>query len=356
MLQFGDIYHYLHRYIYYDGAVLTADNLLKVMYAAKKYLVDGLVEKCKQFKIVTANVCTILDDAMLYDEEELIDKCVDVVRLNVVEVVESDVFLDVSSKALHKLMSTDIIDNVNVMSIYLACLKWAKHKGSDPDDPESKSGSSLRDHLGSILHHIPFTWMSSKQLSRITDNDPDLLSADEQLLLLKFIVEPSDQRMAALLSLGFEVRKKKLFVTKCRFRNFKLSQSWSQSFNCICFTVNKRIYFAGITMYGTNTPCTEDVKVELCDDETSVNLIEDCVNVTHTGTMEPVQIVLKKGVILTTDITYRIMLSIGRSLYGSGSGTRSSVDTAGVTFTYKSSTTPKFSTDQGQIPQIIFCF
>ena len=51
------------RFIYYDGAELSGDNVLHVMYTAKKYLIDGLVDKCKTFletEMSANNVCSIL--------------------------------------------------------------------------------------------------------------------------------------------------------------------------------------------------------------------------------------------------------------------------------------------------------
>ena len=101
------------------------------MYAAKKYLIDGLVDRCKDFldqTMSTANLCTILSHCMIYDEQELSEKCIRLVRDNPEGVLESDDFQDISSEGLHNLVSSDALSCVAAVDIYKTCLRWAKRK------------------------------------------------------------------------------------------------------------------------------------------------------------------------------------------------------------------------------------
>ena len=66
-------------FMYSNKAALSGHNVLQVMYAAKKYLLEGLVQQCSNFledEISKDNVCTVLKHCLFYDETILADKCV----------------------------------------------------------------------------------------------------------------------------------------------------------------------------------------------------------------------------------------------------------------------------------------
>ena len=52
------------RYMYYEVANLTGENVLSILYCAKKYMIAGLDAKCRQYldrRIDHNNVCAILE-------------------------------------------------------------------------------------------------------------------------------------------------------------------------------------------------------------------------------------------------------------------------------------------------------
>ena len=348
-----------HRYIYYDGAELCGENVLHVMYAAKKYLIDGLVDRCKVFldqEMSISNVCTIMSHCVLYDEQELIDKCMELVNDHPEEVLQSGDFLDISSEGLLKLMSSDVLNCVAADDVYRNCKKWAKRR------QESQTDADLRDILGSSLYHVQFTQMSAKELSDITDDDPDILSHEEQNILFKYITESTEKRLAALVSLGFDVRKQnKQYVTRNRFLTHHSGYYGSRSPNCIAFSVDKSVKFVGITMYGMNSSSKDNVKLQLFSDDTSECLSETSEHKSYTGTSEPVQVTVDKPVTLSSGVKYRVVLCTNSPsreiLYWFGKGGQSFIrqDDARVSFTFTNVESSAYtSATQGQIPQIIF--
>ena len=64
--------------MYTDEASVTADNALPLMYAAKKYLLPGLADKCQEFlknSLAVDNVCSIMDQSLALGETELKKRC-----------------------------------------------------------------------------------------------------------------------------------------------------------------------------------------------------------------------------------------------------------------------------------------
>ena len=52
------------RYIYYEKALLTGQNILTILYCAKKYMISGLEKLCREFledQMDHSNVCFILE-------------------------------------------------------------------------------------------------------------------------------------------------------------------------------------------------------------------------------------------------------------------------------------------------------
>ena len=55
--------HILYRFMYYEKATLTGDNVLCMLYAAKKYMLPDLEDICKEFldkELDPNNVCPVL--------------------------------------------------------------------------------------------------------------------------------------------------------------------------------------------------------------------------------------------------------------------------------------------------------
>ena len=66
------------KFLYTDECNLTADNVVFVLYLAKKYIVPSLAEKCVEFletNLAVENLFVVLEQALHFDEEKLEKKC-----------------------------------------------------------------------------------------------------------------------------------------------------------------------------------------------------------------------------------------------------------------------------------------
>jgi len=68
----------LFRFVYSDEVNLNADNVMQVLYLAKKYMLPSLADKCSEFlrgKVDASNVFHVLPDALKYEKKDLEDHC-----------------------------------------------------------------------------------------------------------------------------------------------------------------------------------------------------------------------------------------------------------------------------------------
>ena len=72
----------LFRFVYSDEVNLNADNVMQVLYLAKKYMLPSLANKCTEFlreKLDASNVFHVLPDAQKYEEKEQENHCWEVI-------------------------------------------------------------------------------------------------------------------------------------------------------------------------------------------------------------------------------------------------------------------------------------
>ena len=84
------------RFIYADEANLKHDNVMQLMYLAKKYMLPSLADRCSanlEKNLDASNVFHVLPDAQKYDEKDLLDRCWKVIEKQTEEAVKSDGFV-----------------------------------------------------------------------------------------------------------------------------------------------------------------------------------------------------------------------------------------------------------------------
>ena len=83
---------------------------MQIIYASKKYLIPGLTKKCTDFleRILNGeNVAIILEQCLMFQEQEMVLKCMKVIGEETQEVLQSECFSKVSNDTLVKILETD---------------------------------------------------------------------------------------------------------------------------------------------------------------------------------------------------------------------------------------------------------
>ena len=349
--------------MYSGEAVLFGHNVLQVMYAAKKYLLDDLVKRCSKFledEISKDNVCTVLKHCLFYDETTLAEKCVAFVAADPKVVFESPDFMNINEATLHHLLS-DAEVYIKPVDALKYTLKWAKSQLNDQTEL-----ISVREILGKSLYQIPFSSMSCHELADIIGDEPDLLNDKEQATLFRYMANKAERDKAAVSLLGFMHKKIKAdsYLSKIchsmnRFnRTTKHSSFWNgirEKPDIIAFQVDQDIKFHGVTIFGGYTAVdTHSVVVQLYEGTTQ--LCNYKYMTTSSGTATPIDVPIPTAPInVRSGTRYTIKIGrVGPQTFSGDAGT-DCVTTEGCTFSYYTCPLSKeTNVFIGQIPQIMF--
>ena len=244
----------LFRFVYSDEVNLNADNVMQVLYLAKKYMLPSLADKCKTFlgeNLDASNVFHVLPAAQKYEEKDLEDHCWKVIDNQTEEAVKSDGFVTIKNSLLKELVERDSL-NVKEVELFKAVDCWAaeecKMRGLKAE------GSLKRRILGErIVKAIRFPLMEEKEFVEVV-LDSEILTARESFDMVQYFISvlkvPEGfsespraaccrQRMPTIVSTKTSKENKKRFVScaKCRLR------MPSEPFRVKCFICGTRLTF-----------------------------------------------------------------------------------------------------------------
>ena len=176
----------LFRFIYCDQVNLNADNVLQVLYLAKKYILPSLVEKCTDFlieRVDASNVFEILSVACIYKEKNLADKCWEVIDGHGDDALENEAFAKIEKSLLEELVERESLD-VSEVKLFKAVDFWARRNCEA--QKIKANGTSKRKILGErIIKAIRFPVMEQKEFADVV-LDSEILTRRETYNLMKY--------------------------------------------------------------------------------------------------------------------------------------------------------------------------
>ena len=151
----------LFRFVYSDEVNLNADNVMQVLYLAKKYMFPSLAEKCSEFlreNLDASNVFYVLPDVQKYEEKDLESHCWEVIDKKTDGAVKSDGFVTIKKSVLEELVERESL-NVREVELFKAVDCWAT-KECEKQGLAAAEGSVKRRILGErIVKAIRFPVM-----------------------------------------------------------------------------------------------------------------------------------------------------------------------------------------------------
>ena len=176
----------LFRFVYSDEVNLNADNVMQVLYLAKKYMLPSLADKCTEFlrdKVDASNVFHVLPDAQKYEEKDLEDHCWVVIDSETDEAVKSDGFVTIEKSVLEALVERDSL-NVKEVELFKAVDFWATKQCEKQG--LAGEGSEKRRILGErIVKAIRFPVMEQQEFAGAV-LDSDILTKKELSDMMKY--------------------------------------------------------------------------------------------------------------------------------------------------------------------------
>ena len=197
------------RFLYISEISLTDAITLPVLYAARKYCVEDLVKICAdtlRAKMTPETVCDILEQAHVYDIEDLRTMCLQFIFENGNSVLKSNGFSELCEVCVRQIVeSNDLF--VDESDVYTALITWAEKECCRKN--LEKDGVSKRASLGELFFHIRFPVMDKVFFTDVVSAD-SVLTESEKVSLFQHLFGSSPKK-----DLPFTETKREARVIKC---------------------------------------------------------------------------------------------------------------------------------------------
>ena len=325
----------LFRFIYSDEANLTPDNVMQLMYLAKKYMQPSLANKCATYlqeNLDASNAFTVLPAAQKYEEKDLLDQCWKLIEEETEEALKSDEFVTIERSVLEEIVEKDSL-TIKEVELFKAVDRWA---GKECEKQGLVAeGSVKRRILGErIVKGIRFPVMEQKEFVSVVLKC-DILSKKEVYDLVRYFNCVLDT------SVGFcETKRAESFEKISRFGHlatgWRYSSGWREHLG---LTVDKNIKLHAIRLFGSDSS-EYSVKLNVYSYERSVSVA------TKTGSFlaKPMQcaagdyqgfeIEFEPSIALEANTLYHFGALITGPPSWYGQGGVSSVESSGVKFLF----------------------
>ncbi|XP_041360726.1 BTB/POZ domain-containing protein 2-like [Gigantopelta aegis] len=175
------IFNLFLRFVYTDDVTVDSDTVMHLLYLAKKYSTGKLEDVCLAFletSLTAENVCTILEQANFFNEDELHDKSMTYILENGKSTLESRDFVKLSQTSVLDVVKSDDLQ-ADEKEVFQAAFEWAKHQCEQKH--VAINTETLRTQLGDIVQQIRFPLLD-KEFFVQTVHPSGMLTDKEQLV------------------------------------------------------------------------------------------------------------------------------------------------------------------------------
>ncbi|KAM6968465.1 BTB/POZ domain-containing protein 6-B-like [Tautogolabrus adspersus] len=344
----------LLKYMYSDEIDLEADTVLATLYAAKKYIVPALAKACVTFletSLEAKNACVLLSQSRLFEEPELTQRCWEVIDAQAELALCSEGFCEIDLQTLEIILRRETLNTKEVV-VFEAVMNWAtaecKRQCLGP------TTRNKREVLGKALFLVRIPSMS---LEEFADGAAqcDILTLEETHNVFLWYTAAKKPELDFPLT-----ARQGLSPQRChRFQSSAYrSNQWRYRGRCdsIQFAVDKRIFIAGLGLYGSSGGKAEySVKIEL--KRQGVTLAQNLTNFVSDGSSSTFPVWFEHPVQVEQDAFYTVSAVLdGNELSYFGQEGMTEVQCGKVTFQFQcsSDSTNGTGVQGGQIPELVF--
>ncbi|KAL3102832.1 hypothetical protein niasHT_027730 [Heterodera trifolii] len=189
-------------FIYADDlSELGGHNAMALLYAAKKYGVDGLIDHCLQIPISNLpNVFVAYAQARLFELEDFSCQCLRYICQNVGRLFNSKEFLRIDQNLLCEIFERDQLMINDEFDLWKAALRWANEKCRQK--AIDCSADNRRAALGPALFKIRFPLISPEEFTE-SIFPSGILTNDEFIAVYQFNSHPNLRDVPGLKPLKF---------------------------------------------------------------------------------------------------------------------------------------------------------
>ena len=228
---------------------MQVDQAFALMYASHKYMIQTLIVKCSEFlgrSIDAENICTMLDQSILFGEKQLQIKSLAFIAENIEEVIEKENFLDLSYGSLLCIVKSDNL-RIPELGLIHAVMRWAdaqcKRQRLEP------SKDNRRNVLKDVIYQLRFASLTPETFVRFNEMC-NILNAEEiaEMFICKFSTE--------------DKKKTTPWITLSRGSNVK---------SLSIIKPQRTITWVNQTTFNITIQCTKDIMIHAVGINTSTN-------------------------------------------------------------------------------------
>ncbi|XP_031567046.1 BTB/POZ domain-containing protein 6-B-like, partial [Actinia tenebrosa] len=240
-------------YVYSDEVNLTGSNVMDVLYAAQKYMMPFLENKCSEYiqkELRPEDVFIVLPQAQQMKNEKAELCCWNVIDFEAERAVTSEPFLDISRELLIQVLARETL-HVEEIELFKAVDKWASNQIKD--EKLKHDGATKREVLGEeVIRLVRFPIMSHHEFAQfVIDSNILVLAETNEFIKVLGSATTSEAVFTAKKRDGQWNEK----WSPNRFRSIKGNgneevMNKGVQRHCIQIQVNKPVYLAGVTLFG----------------------------------------------------------------------------------------------------------
>ncbi|XP_048241734.1 BTB/POZ domain-containing protein 6-like isoform X3 [Haliotis rufescens] len=342
-------------YLYTDNTTVDADNVTALLYASRKYAITALESQCLEFlekHLNVDNACVILDAAHRFDQSQLFQKALTLIKDTGERSLQSSGFLTLRQGLLQQIVESDDL-SAEEHVIFNAVNRWAeaecRRQGREVT-PEIK-----RTVLGETLLKVRFPLLKLTFLAKDVKAS-GLLTEQERLTILEYIGCPGNN----VKPFNTKQRQQRTPHSITRFSS-QSNRGWNVVFfrnDAISFQSDRNLLLCGYSLYGparetklssyfvtTYFGNEEDVLQCMFQDRTEYKVNSQVFDV-----------VFEKSVAMTAGVWYTLAVLIEGGDTWRGEYGQKEICADGVRFTFRKSKHSKNGTsvEGGQIPSLLF--
>ncbi|XP_020356856.1 BTB/POZ domain-containing protein 6-B-like isoform X1 [Oncorhynchus nerka] len=344
----------LLKYMYSDAIDLEADTVLATLYAAKKYIVPALAKACVSFletSLEAKNACVLLSQSRLFEEPELTRRCWEVIDAQAELALGAEGFCEIDLQTLEIILQRETLNTKEVV-VFDAVMSWAtaecKRQGL------GETTRNKRSVLGKALYLVRIPTMTLEEFADGAAQS-DILTLEETHDVFLWYTAATKPKLDFPLA-----QRQGLAPQKChRFQSSAYrSNQWRYRGRCdsIQFAVDKRIFIAGLGLYGSSGGKAEySVKIEL--KRQRVTLAQNLTKFVSDGSSSTFSVWFENPVQVEQDVFYTVSAVLdGNELSYFGQEGMTEVQCGKVTFQFQcsSDSTNGTGVQGGQIPELVF--
>ncbi|XP_012680213.1 BTB/POZ domain-containing protein 6-B isoform X2 [Clupea harengus] len=344
----------LLKYMYSDEIELDADTVLATLYAAKKYIVPALAKACVTFletSLEAKNACVLLSQSRLFEEPELTQRCWEVIDAQAELSLLSEGFCEIDLPTLEIILRRETL-NTREAVVFQAVLEWAvaecKRQGLGP------TSRNKRAVLGKALYLVRIPTMTLEEFADGAAQS-DVLTLEETHDIFLWYTAATKPKLEFPL-----VQRKGLAPQRChRFQSSAYrSNQWRYRGRCdsIQFAVDKRVFIAGLGLYGSSGGKAEySVKIEL--KRQGMVLAQNLTKFVSDGSSSTFTVWFEHPVQVEQDTFYTVSAVLDGSelsYFGQEGMTEVQLGKVTIQFQCSSDSTNGTGVQGGQIPELIF--